>query len=191
MRVCYTQRIQAEVSSSLWFLSPSCLYTIVLSFKRMWFPIRINGDLRQGVLLITVEGTFLWWAEKSAVIRGGGGACATECRYRTTPRVQFALLWWVSRMVGSRECYENTPSPNPTFLEHISSKRPAFSKRPGTTILFRPPIDWKTILVSDWSENVNPTVFPTHLGNALHAVLTSIWKLFCFQIVWRTARYGL
>ncbi|PLW23453.1 hypothetical protein PCASD_00832 [Puccinia coronata f. sp. avenae] len=66
-----------------------------------------------------------------------------------TPRVQFALRRWVSRTVGSRECYENAPSPNPTFLEHIGSKRPAFSKRPGTTILFRPPIDWKTILVSN------------------------------------------
>ncbi|PLW34694.1 hypothetical protein PCANC_12251 [Puccinia coronata f. sp. avenae] len=66
-----------------------------------------------------------------------------------TPRVQFALRRWVSRTVGSCECYENAPSPNPTFLEHIGSKRPAFSKRPGTTILFRPPIDWKTILVSN------------------------------------------
>ncbi|PLW23673.1 hypothetical protein PCASD_13573 [Puccinia coronata f. sp. avenae] len=32
------------------------------------------------------------------------------------------LRRWVSRTVGSRECYENAPSPNPTFLEHIGSK---------------------------------------------------------------------
>jgi hypothetical protein len=67
----------------------------------------------------------------------------------STPRVQIALPQWVSRTFGSRDRYENAPSPNPTFLEHIGSKRPAFSKRPGPTMLFRPPNNWKTILVSD------------------------------------------
>jgi hypothetical protein len=66
-----------------------------------------------------------------------------------TPQVQLALPQWVSRTFGSPGRYENALSPNQTFLEHIGSKRPAFSKLPGPTMLFCPPIDWKTILVSD------------------------------------------
>jgi hypothetical protein len=126
---------------------------------------------------------FLAW--KSFLLQPEYQALGISLSY-TTGAVRFVLRgfqngWWP-------QVSWKRPSPNPMFLEHIGSIRPVFSKRPGTTMLFRPPINWKTILVSDWLENINPTVFPTHLGNAPHAVITLIWKPFCFQIVGGTAR---